>query len=547
MFNVLNKKNSVYIVIFFWIISVVYAYFLIPPKEDDGVYMTVALSVLNNYIPSINLDDKIVPVFFIFPTQPFINGVFLKAAEIIGYGISSLNFRLLNTIIVIASIIISVKLIQYLLKDNKYKNILAISFLILISITPFANNFYINRPEGLGILLIMIGIYLTQYVSQKENSSYLIFILIGITLGLLFIVHPHFSIYSSIIFILFIIQRIREKQYIKLITSILFFIIPFLIFLYWIFYNYENAFDQLFNRINSDLHIDRTNSVINILKNSFFISNDNFLQKIYNSFFSFPLLLIILGSIILSCFLTRKQKIVSIFSNYNLVVFFITSFIFFISIPFPGYMSMISFLMCFHFIIFIGEHVEFIKINFLKANKNFKFIIMTIFLIGLIFPMNPLIFHELKKKVTSNEYYNVTKTQEFIEKTNKNKEIFIITIPRLLPLFAKEIREQAKNNKKKILWFFPVRYSPSDNFKKLYEKEIDNALKENNSKNIIWGILLNGKSIINKDNICIFLATNTSVIQLIDTKIKYQDRSHLFVSSKKAYKIDSLENCLQTE
>ena len=104
MFNFFNSKRSVKILLFFWIISAIYCYFFLPPKNDGGIYMSVALSVINNGIPGILINNEIIPTFFIFPTQPFINGIFLKIIGLIGFELNEYNYRLLNIILFVALI-----------------------------------------------------------------------------------------------------------------------------------------------------------------------------------------------------------------------------------------------------------------------------------------------------------------------------------------------------------------------------------------------------------------------------------------------------------
>ena len=61
-----------------WVVTILFAWWFIPPRIDDGIYLFPAISVLNGLPPAGIINNTVQPVFYIFPTQPFLHGIFLK-------------------------------------------------------------------------------------------------------------------------------------------------------------------------------------------------------------------------------------------------------------------------------------------------------------------------------------------------------------------------------------------------------------------------------------------------------------------------------------
>ena len=537
MFNFFNSKRSVKILLFFWIISAIYCYFFLPPKNDDGIYMSIALSVINNGVPGILINNEIIPTFFIFPTQPFLNGIFLKIIGLIGFDLNEYNYRLLNIILFVTLIIITSNLINYLLKKNKLRHLLNSTFLILISLTPFANNFYVNRPEIIGLLLIITTIYFISSAIRKKGNGNLVYIKVGALLGVTSTIHPNFSILSISIFAIFLFQRFQYENSKKIFLGLLSFGISISPFIIWMLINYEYVSDQLFDR-RIDNFINKENNslgLIEIFKLSFFLGNENLSQKIYNFFFNFPLMMIIISSIIFNIVLLFKYKFNHLFKDYNFCIFFISLIIILIMLPYAGYISLVSFLLSFNIIISLTKicNLEFMK-------KKFNFFISIIFIFGLISPLNPIFFHKIKNIITDNQYFEMNKIKTALVDISSVNSIFILTTPKFLPLFSNKIEQQIKkNNAENLYWFFPVVKGPSKNFIKMYHKDFDEAMK-NDISNLIW-IIENKKY---KNN-CLPLVNNGFAIKLGEVKKLYENKGYLFLEANSLLKFKNMEKCLQ--
>ena len=537
MLNFFNSKRSVKILLFFWIISAIYCYFFLPPKNDDGIYMSIALSVINNGVPGILINNEIIPTFFIFPTQPFLNGIFLKIIGLIGFDLNEYNYRLLNIILFVTLIIITSNLINYLLKKNKLRHLLNSTFLILISLTPFANNFYVNRPEIIGLLLIITTIYYISSAIRKRENGYLFYIKVGALLGITSTIHPNFSILSISIYTIFLFQKFQHENLKKIFTSLLSLGISISPFIIWMLINYEYVSDQLFNRISHDFINEGNNSLglTEIFKLSLFLGNESLPQKIYNFFFNFPLMAIIIASIIFNIVLLFKYKLNYFFKNYNFCIFFVSIIIFLTMLPYAGYISLVSFLLSFNVIISLTKISD---LKFIK--KRFNFFISIIFIFGLISPLNPIFFHKIKNMITDNQYFEVDKTRKIISDISNVNSIFILTTPKFLPLFSNKIEQQIKkNNVENLYWFFPVVNRPSKNFIEMYHKDFDAATK-NDISNLIWVIEKN-----NYKNNCLILVHNSFVIRLGEVEKLYENKRYLFLKTNSLLKFQNMKKCYE--
>ena len=526
----LNKKILTKILIFFWILSAFYSYFFIPPKSDDGgIYLISALSVFNNGIPGVLLQDKIIPTFFVFPTQPFINGIFLKIISFFGFDLNSYNYRILNLISFICLIIITSKIINLLLNDHKYKYLLNSIFLILISITPISNNFYINRPELMGFFLIFLAFYYILLSKKNIPSKKDNYIKISILLGLSFIFHPSSMLLSTAIYSIFLFYGLAKKNLKKKIVSIFFFIMSISPLFVWMIINYDVVFDQLFNRISSDISSNK-----NIIGTIFFdnlkillnIKKENTFQYLYNFIFNFPLFLILIFCSILNLILIFNKKLRVNYKSYEFSFFIISIIIILFAKPAPPYSLTISFFLTFNLIILISKF----KFEFMN-NKKINFILSFFLIFLLITPLNPIFFHKIKNYIT-DDYYSLERTRDFYKSIITSNDILVVNNT-LLPIFINEMSDEIKKKRlrKKLYHFYPVMYEPSEKFLELYELDINELLK-NDHENLIWGVSKERINKINKNDYC-FLSTSQTSLRLNNVEKIFEDRYHYILKARK--------------
>jgi hypothetical protein len=184
-FQQLSSKKWSVIILLFWAVTIIFSWWFIPPKVDDGIYLIPSLSVLHNYIPGVLLGESVQPIFFIFPTQSFFHGIFLKILELLYFDININTYRLFNYLLVISLFYFTNKLFSVVF-DNIYYQRMALNLtLILLGFSQFSLHFYVNRPEILGLVFFMLGlIYFIKFLripSNKELSIFLAFIYFGVS------------------------------------------------------------------------------------------------------------------------------------------------------------------------------------------------------------------------------------------------------------------------------------------------------------------------------------------------------------------------------
>ena len=111
MFSSLLTK----LVWFLWLFTLLFAWWFIPPRIDDGIYLFPAISVLNNYPPSGIINDLVQPIFYIFPTQPFFHGLFLKLLSFFSIEIGINTYRVFNYLLLSQPCLFILKPISFIL------------------------------------------------------------------------------------------------------------------------------------------------------------------------------------------------------------------------------------------------------------------------------------------------------------------------------------------------------------------------------------------------------------------------------------------------
>jgi hypothetical protein len=542
----ITSKTLTIVLLVEWLISIIYSYFIIPPRVDDGYYLMPALSVANGYPPGIFFGEEFRSLFFILPTQPFINGLFLSLISLFGFEFDIYSYRLLNFIVTIIVLIFITFLLNDITKSHKYHNLTTNIFLIIISLTPFATNFYVNRPENMGLLLLFLAIYLVNRISFYKKNELSLMFSIGILIGITATIHPNFTLFSSIIFLIagykFFINDSTKKSRILMFSIGL--ILPITIFSSWILYNFEIASDQLLNRIDEISHpgsfISIPESFSVIFKNAFFLMEESWINKIYHSIFMLPFIISLALSILLIINI-RKNDVVRPF--YKKVLFSLvvgSIFLLIIMVPYPPYLSSISFIITLVSAIFISQ-----KVVKLKQIKN-NIILVPILFTLTILPLSPLITHSAKLKSTNNSYYNINRTSSVISNLILEDDIIIITSGQLLPPFIQIIDKQLKTKKIKLFWLFPAAQNPGKDFKLLFIKELNTVLSIENKSNTIWGNLKKGLNYSNDNQeVCIALKGN-HYIKLINIDILFEDRDNIFFRPNSFTNYADINQCISS-
>ena len=192
----LSSKKLTIILLVGWLLSLLYSYLFIPPRVDDGYYLMPALSVFNGYPPGLFIADEFRPIFFISPIQPFFNGIFMSFLSLFGFSPDIYNYRFFNNLLVFVLLVCVTKTYKELNNKDSSLSYSANIFLVLIAFTPFATNFYVNRPEVLGLLLLIYGFLLSVKLNKLSSPTYPSLLVGGFILGLTCTIHPNYALYS---------------------------------------------------------------------------------------------------------------------------------------------------------------------------------------------------------------------------------------------------------------------------------------------------------------------------------------------------------------
>ena len=533
-----------------WIVTLIYAYFGIPPRVDDGYYLIPALSVVNGYPPGLFIAEEFRPIFFISPVQPFLNGLFLSLISLLGLSPDIYNYRLFNMLLVLLLLICVLKTYRKASIEDPSLYSSQNIFLILIAFTPFASNFYVNRPEILGLLTLICGFLWSYKIMQQSSLNYYSLAVGSFFLGLASIIHPNYALYAiPILSFTAYSAYTKHKQFIPPFFYLLFSSLPAVFLILWFFYNYTTAYEQLFTRAGEvvpEFSLSMPSGIVNIVKNSFLLIGDSLIHKIYNSIFMTPFLASLL---ICFYFLVRQKKVnfLNSFLKGLLLILISVSFILLIiMVPYPPYYLTISFVIVFAVSIFLSKQINYLQ-EILKDSKFLKFISIIFVCLLALSPLVPSLSHFLKVQSTEGEYYDLKRINSLTRTIDEN-DTLIITTGQLLPPFVEKINLQLSQAKSdSVYWLFPIADKPGEDFRVLFNKEIDIVMEINKKSKTIWGSLKKGLvySAGNK-NVCISLKGGFDYIKLISISVETEDRDNIFLRPKNYLHYSSLEECISS-
>ena len=532
----LSSRKMTLILLSGWAISIVYAYFFIPPRDDDGIYLLPALYVANGLPPGFFIEEEFVLVFFIFPFQVLLNGQFLSLVQPDLY-----NYRLLNLILILPLLISTGSFIKLLFKDDEKTNLPFNLFLIILAASPFTTNFYVNRPDILGLLFFILGLLVVTRNLQTSTPRSYSTIASFLFLGLSCISHPAFIILTLpiVIFLFYKLAKTNTSLWSILICCFSF-SFPLLLFFLWFYINLDTSFPQLFNRtsgIANSADNPLLEGVLLLFKKSFFITDKDLLYKIYDFFLSFPFLF----SLSLILWNIRSNPI--FLKNFILVLLNIGCIVIVMTQPFPGPMMTASYLMMILLSVFL--------INFLKVNKQKKLArhnrIFSSFLIILLclVPITPLFVHASKVHLTNQNYFDSKKTSDIVINSLLKEDKLIITTPQLIPPFTSYIYETiTKDKRDDFYWLFPGGQTekPPFQIESLFKNQLESVLELPQNKSI-WGLSKESIVFTSEKSVCFTLRGQLASIKLYNIKKIHEDRDNIFYRPEyfSVYKI--IGNC----
>lgn len=517
-----------------WIVTILFAWRFIPPRIDDGIYLFPAISVLNGLPPSGLINNTLQPVFYIFPTQPFLHGIFLKFISFFSIDIGINTYRIFNYFAVFLLFCLVQKLFATTLNNSNKAKYATSAFLIFIGLSQFSVQFFINRPEVLGLVFFTAGLLSTiKFITFPEKTPLYIsaaFISFGISITL----HANFIIPSGLVvlYILWLILVSRHQRYLILLVA---FLVPLFLFFTWFLFNFEVSYDQLFGRIDRAtgdglFTLTAPNQMISIITGN---SDKTLAHKFYLGLHMLTLLIELLFLFLLFFIKSKSfntdHKVINLFKIVSLSTFAL----FLLMESWPANYLLVSFLAIISIIFFIfnlsfdGDSLI-RRILQIQTYQNFRILIYSS---AFFFILSLPIFHSLKVYASNGNYFDHYETIESLSIPLYDSNNLFINSPHLLPLFADLINHNFHNDKDKgtsISWYFPVSDSPTIASQELMLKSIVNDL--NSMQGAIWGTLKEYFS-INANSACLTLATKKHYLKIDKIKVLYQDRDNIFFIS----------------
>ncbi len=544
MINILFSKKLSLLLLLFWCLTIFFAWWFVHPKVDDGIYLIPAISTFQINFPGVNFSDSVEPVFFIFPTQPFLHGISLKILNLLFIEIDVDTYRIFNYLSTLTLFYLVYRLFSIIFLNSAYRIFSFNLFLILLGFSQFSLQFYVNRPEIPGLLFFTLGlIYLVKFIKCNQKKRLYISIF-SFSLGISSTFHPNLTLLSSLMLVYcsyFIIKN-YGVYYLKYMAL---FFIPIGILIIWVLMNIDAVQGQLFNRLQ-EVSSANMPGISNIFSTLVGDKNLTFAHNIYLAAYMLTLLLALILSIFYVIKSVNSKNTDFIHTIFNMLVGF-TFILLMIMQPFRPYYSLVSFLLIVSISFFVANHLSLSNYSKTKcqgkSDKLYTRILKLIpfILLPLSFPLSHTAKNILSNKVYDNHHNTIKVLEPYL---SADKHIFITTA-QLLPLFTKNISIDFYNTRfnkgRYVHWYFPVANSPGARFKDLMHRDIDKETYL--MQDAIWGALLKTTS-FNKQNTiaCLSLKGGEFFINLYNPKILFKDKQNIFLTSSQVSPSDRCFN-----
>ena len=509
-----NIKKFYLIFISFWIINFFFSIYQIIPNTDDAYYSLPAIGFSHtNDISYLQLDDRFT-FFERFPLYTLIQGLFYKIINLF-LPINFYTYRILNILILVSIFILSFEIVKNFVKENKNKDTYKIIFFpILLAISPISQIYLSARPEILGILISLLGIYFYLKEARRvKNFKYEIsFFLFGLSI----LCHPSFIIFNFFIFMHFLLKK-ELKRILSCLISNFF---PILLLIIYYLVNLPESFSQFNIQASGLPYFQALYGLFNYSFNIFY--NESVLIGLINTLYYLPTLLLLIFFIFfikkyfyLIISLKNKEIITSLFLSSLTLLILERNHPYLIGIS-SFYLILSTFLIPWDF-------------GFIKKNK-YKRILKkrTIFIsiIAFIFISSWNLVHFTKFNLYKGKFLENSKFINFKNKILLENNAIIITRPEIILYFIKELNKQYTDKNKKIFWLFPDNGRAKNEIERkksiIQLKKIFNKYSNNE---IVW--IVAKKNFKNK---CLIIHDALTFMNPI--KIKFNNLTEIYNSNK---------------
>jgi hypothetical protein len=532
--GVLASKSTLYILVLSWIGVLVFSNFMLPPSDDGNYYFEPALAFLHNKAQwGTFLGDDFNPYFIGFPTFSIAQSVFLFITSLVKVPINLYTYKMFHMILIFSLIILTVHLLYlYLYRLNNSDYIVKSNlFIILLSITPFAQQCWQIRPEVFGDVLIVISLVLFCYwrIFYKQIFYYFSALFLGISAA----VHPNFMVVAGILTIVIVGANYVRGNHLQ---SVLFgFVasIPVLLIGVWFLVYYPESVQEF--RLQIMGHTGVAGGIKRLVAEALMLGGwQSSFVKLFYFIFWFPFLSIIVMTFAL---IIVNMKSLFIRNTINMLLLPIVISIIILMIMNRGddsYFVIYSFFITLVFVFVVKFEKQ--SCMLYDSNRGVLSAVILLCLILMVFMHTSV--HSVKYLFSSDKYYQAPAVYKAVTSSLSPEDTLFISKSRQVPVFYDYLEAKYSGNSG-INNIFIVCSPPAFEYDKIKLKmSLRNKVESINHDRTVWGLWKNS---INFDRENMKLIWNydyqpnySNPLYLhFDVKtIIYEDKHHLFVRPK---------------
>jgi hypothetical protein len=530
--GVLASKSTLCILLLSWIGVIVFSNFMLPPSDDGRTYFEPAIAFLHNKVQwGVFMGDNFDPHFIGFPTFSFAQFVFLFFASLFKIPINIYTYKMFHMILIFALISLTVHLLYlYLYRLNNSDYIFKSNiFLVLLSITPFAQQCWQTRPEIFGNVLIVCSLIFYCYWELSNNNKNIFYYLGAVFLGLSAVVHPNFMIVAGILTIAIIAANfIRGNR----LQSVLFGVvasIPLLLLMAWFLIYYPESIQEF--RLQVIHHKGSIGGIKRLVAEALMLSGwQSTYIKLFYFIFWFPLLVIIVTVFALILKNIKSLLIRNTFNILLLPIFISIIILMIINRGDDSYFVIYSFFISLVFVLImrLWKH----SYIHLDSNKGISSVIALLCLISIIFMHTSV--HSAKYFFSSEKYYYAPAVYKAVTDSLNPEDTLFITKKRQVPVFYDYVEAKYRGNTG-INNIFIVFAQPALEYERnklaMLLKSKVNSIKHDRT---VWGVW-KSRTNYDRENMKLILGNNYQpkdsnplYLHFNIKEIIYEDKHHLF-------------------
>ena len=532
--GVLASKSTLYILVLSWIGVLVFSNFMLPPSDDGNYYFEPALAFLHNKAQwGTFLGDDFNPYFIGFPTFSIAQSVFLFITSLVKVPINLYTYKMFHMILIFSLIILTVHLLYlYLYRLNNSDYIVKSNlFIILLSITPFAQQCWQIRPEVFGDVLIVISLVLFCYwrIFYKQIFYYFSALFLGISAA----VHPNFMVVAGILTIVIVGANYVRGNHLQ---SVLFgFVasIPVLLIGVWFLVYYPESVQEF--RLQIMGHTGVAGGIKRLVAEALMLGGwQSSFVKLFYFIFWFPFLSIIVMTFAL---IIVNMKSLFIRNTINMLLLPIVISIIILMIMNRGddsYFVIYSFFITLVFVFVVKFEKQ--SCMLYDSNRGVLSAVILLCLILMVFMHTSV--HSVKYLFSSDKYYQAPAVYKAVTSSLSPEDTLFISKSRQVPVFYDYLEAKYSGNSG-INNIFIVCSPPAFEYDKIKLKmSLRNKVESINHDRTVWGLWKNSINFDRENTKLIWnyhhqpIYSNPLYFHFDVKTIIYEDKHHLFVRPK---------------